>query len=195
MKLRATSKRPALVICAVGLLLCFLATFIPTTPPTALATTTPYIHVTPAGFANDPSGATMAQFSIENVSPRHLRFAVGQVQVHQPGGWTNWLVSTGRYRPLPPGAKHVISIPVPTVSTPEGAVWRVPIMSEPDPPLMDQLRDRIDAFAFRVAHWRLRRAARTTGAAIAFSPEVPALMDSQTNYVSSETARTKSSAP
>jgi hypothetical protein len=175
------SKRSLLITCAAGLLLCFLATRIPTTPRLAPAIAAPYIRVTSAGFTNDASGVTMAQFNIENVSPRPIRFKVGQVQLHHPHGWTNWLVFTGKYQPLPPGTNHIISIPVPTLSTSEGAAWRVPLMSELEPPLLDLLRDRIHTFALRVLHWRLRGASGTMGAAISYSPAMPALTDPQTN--------------
>jgi hypothetical protein len=180
-----TSKRSLLITCAVGLFLCLLATIIPTTPGLVPAIAAPYIRVTSAGLTNNASGVTMAQFNIENLSPRPLRFTVGQVQVHHPDGWTNWLVFSGKYQPLPLGTNHIISIPVPTLSTSEGAAWRVPILSEPEPPLLDQLRDRIHTFAFRVLHWRLPRASRRMGAAIAFSPEMPGLTDSQTNRTAS----------
>jgi hypothetical protein len=73
------------------------------------------------------------------------------VQILQPAGWPNSMQLTNGWRAVAPGGSRVFSVVVPTV---EVAIWRVPVIYQEDPPMLEALRDRAKGIAYFIAHWR-----------------------------------------
>jgi hypothetical protein len=111
------------------------------------------LSVTFAGLTNDASGKLLAQFSVTNQFSRRVRFGVCEVQLCQTRGWPDSLRVAGgaEWLTVAAGRECVFSVPAPLL---QRANWRVPLMYQEDLSFVDNVRFRIDLFAWGIPRWR-----------------------------------------
>lgn len=112
------------------------------------------LSVTYVGLTNDVAGKALAQFKVENLGTRLIRFGVGSAQIQAEGGWPppeDLGAGTGDWLAVAAGSNQVFSQQPPSTA---GRPWRVPLIYQQDPPALIGILDGILGRGWRRPRFR-----------------------------------------